>query len=111
MLRDWRLYWDDIMTACERVQRYTLGIDRTGFVNDEKTVDAVIRNLEIIGEAAKNLPSEARDLCPEIEWRKIAGLRDILAHAYFGIDMDILWNVVQVKVPELLKALRRAGTV
>jgi uncharacterized protein with HEPN domain len=109
--RDWRLYWDDIVTSCDRVQKYTQGFDWAAFESDQKTIDAVVRNLEIIGEAAKNLPLEARDLCPEIEWRKISGLRDIVAHAYFGIDKALIWDVVQVKVPELLNAMRRGGAV
>jgi uncharacterized protein with HEPN domain len=104
--RDWRLYWDDIIAACEKVLRYTDGMDRESFLEDEKTFDAVLRNLEVIGEAAKNLPPEARQLASEIEWRKIAGFRDFLAHAYFGVDPDIVWSVVQDKIPELLAALR-----
>ena len=72
------------------------------FIADERTFDAVIRNLQIIGEAVKNIPQETRDLAPEIEWRKIAGLRDILAHAYFQIDNEIIWDIIQNKV-QLLK--------
>ncbi len=74
-------------------------------IQDEKTYDAVVRNLEIIGEAAKHIPSEAQVLMPDIDWRKAAGMRDMLAHVYFGIDNDILWDVVQNKVPELAKAI------
>jgi uncharacterized protein with HEPN domain len=98
--RDWRLYWDDILEACEKVLRYTAGMDRDGFTADEKTRDAVLRNLEIIGEAAKHLPPEARQLAGHIEWKK--------THAYFGVDADIVWIVVQEKVPELLAALQSA---
>jgi uncharacterized protein with HEPN domain len=80
-------------------------MDRAAFEADERTYDAVVRNLELIGEAVKQLPDLARALAPGIEWRKIAGTRDFLAHAYFGIDGDILWDVVSNKVPELRKAL------
>ena len=80
-------------------------MDRSAFEADERTYDAVVRNLEVIGEAVKQLPDLARALAPGIEWRKIAGTRDFLAHAYFGIDGDILWDVVSNKVPELRKAL------
>ena len=103
--RDWRLYWQDVITCCGKVERYTAGMDKPSFEADERTFDAVIRNLELIGEAVKQLPPEARALTPSVEWRKIAGMRDVLAHAYFGIDNDILWDVVANKVPELRKAL------
>ncbi|HEC86588.1 MAG TPA: DUF86 domain-containing protein, partial [Thermoplasmatales archaeon] len=63
--------------------------------------DGVIRNLEIIGEAVKNLPDDIKKDYPEVEWRKIAGLRDILIHAYFGVDLEVIWDIVKNKVPEL----------
>ena len=69
--------------------------------NDRRTRDAVVRNLEIIGEAVKKLPAQTKRDHPEVEWKKIAGLRDILVHDYFGIDMDIVWDVVQNKLPVL----------
>jgi uncharacterized protein with HEPN domain len=77
------------------------------FLEDEKTYDAVVRNLEIIGEAAKNVPGDIRVTCPGIEWRKIAGLRDVIAHEYFGIDNDILWDIIQNKVESLQQEVRR----
>jgi uncharacterized protein with HEPN domain len=77
------------------------------FVEDEKTYDAVVRNLEIIGEAAKNVPEDIRLRYPGIEWRKIAGLRDIIAHEYFGIDNDILWDIIQNKIRSLQEEVRR----
>ena len=106
MSRDWQLYWLDIIECCEKVLRYTQGMDRNTFFADERTYDAVVRNLEIIGEAAKRLPGDVRNLAPEIEWRKISAFRDFVAHAYFGIDADILWNVVSDKIPQLLTALQ-----
>jgi uncharacterized protein with HEPN domain len=71
----------------------------------------VLRNLEVIGETAKRLPEDIRHGVPTIEWRKIAGLRDIIAHGYFGVDHDILWNVVAEKVPELLREMESAGPI
>lgn len=105
MSRDWRLFWDDLVAACRKVLRYTAGLDKEGFRGDEKTYDAVLRNIEVIGEAAKNLPPHVRARVPGIEWRKIAGMRDIVAHKYFGVDDAILWSVVSEKVPELLACL------
>ena len=72
--------------ACQRIERYVAGMDRAAFQRDEKTRDAVLRNLEVIGEAAKRIPDDIRALHPGIDWRRIAGLRDVIAHAYFGID-------------------------
>jgi uncharacterized protein with HEPN domain len=106
--RDWRLYWEDMIEAAEKVKRYTKGMSAKTFTADEKTRDAVLRNLEIIGEAAKQIPLETRQRVRGVDWRKIAGFRDIVAHAYFGIDDIILWDIVVNKTPELLDALNRA---
>ena len=75
------------------------------FLSDERTYDAVVRNLEIIGEAAKHIPRNVRKDISEIEWQKVAGLRDILAHDYFGIDNNILWDLISTKVSDLMKAV------
>jgi uncharacterized protein with HEPN domain len=96
--RDWRLFLADVLRACEKILRFTDGLDRAQFFADDRTYDAVVRNLEILGEAAKHLPDEVCRQMPQIEWRKVAGMRDWLAHAYFGIDPDILWDVVENKV-------------
>ena len=77
------------------------------FSNNELIQDGVIRNLEIIGEAVKNLPDDIKKDYPEVEWRKIAGLRDILIHAYFGVDLEIIWDIVRNKVPELKEMVRK----
>lgn len=101
MSREADLFLHDILTACQKIQRYTAGLDREGLVSDEKTWDAVMRNLEVIGEAVKRLPEHITTQAPEVAWRKIAGLRDIVIHAYFGVDPGIVWDVVQNKIPPL----------
>ncbi len=68
-------------------------------------IDGVVRNLEIIGEASKNIPSHMKARYSDIEWRKITGLRDILAHEYFGVDLDVLWDIIKNKLPELKKRI------
>ena len=81
--------------------RYTHGLKREQFFADERTYDAVLRNLEIIGEAAKNISEETKKKAPSIEWRKIAGFRDIVIHEYFGIDENILWDIITTKIAAL----------
>jgi len=103
MPRDCRLYLEDIVEAANKILGYTAGIDYDSFASDDKTLDAVVRNLEIIGEAAKRLPEETRQKMPDIEWRKIGGLRDILIHEYFGINKVVVWDVARSKVPSLLR--------
>jgi len=89
MSRNLALYLDDILTSVNKIERYTTNLTRESFAADERTFDAVAYNLQMIGEAVKNIPDHLRDRYPQIEWRKIAGLRDILAHAYFSIDANI----------------------
>jgi uncharacterized protein with HEPN domain len=90
MPRDYEVYLEDIRDAIGKVKRYTTGLSREAFEKDEKTIDAVVRNLEIIGEAVKIIPESTRLAHPNIEWKRIAGLRDILAHQYFGVDIEII---------------------
>ncbi|EIA39593.1 hypothetical protein RLTM_02551 [Thermus parvatiensis] len=87
--------------------RYTEGLDFDTFVRNELVYDAVLRNLEVLGEAAKKVPDPVRARYPSVEWRAIAGLRDVLAHAYFALDEATLWDIVAQKVPALAEALRQ----
>jgi uncharacterized protein with HEPN domain len=88
--RDVRLYLEDILSACEKIARFTSGMTQEAFVADERTHDAVLRNLEVLGEAAKRLPEATRQQMPEVPWRAISGLRDFVAHVYFALDEGIL---------------------
>lgn len=111
MSRDPRLYLSDIRESGQRVLRYTDGMDKQAFEEDQKTVDAVAWNLAIIGEAVKNLPEDTKAKAPVIEWRKIAGFRDVIVHGYFNLDTDILWDVVENKIEELLDTVEElSGT-
>ena len=101
MSRDLLLYLDDIISAISYIQEFTQDMTRISFGSDVRTQHACIRNLEVIGEAVKHIPDEVRSTVPEIEWKKIAGLRDIISHEYFGIDIDIIWDVIDSKIPEL----------
>lgn len=105
MSRDEGAYVEDMVEACARVIEYTSGLDAATLRADRKTIDAVVRNLEVLGEAAKRVSNTLRALAPGIPWREIAGMRDVLIHDYFGIDLDIVCDVAFVKVPSLYPAL------
>jgi uncharacterized protein with HEPN domain len=104
MLRDYRLYLDDILEAIGNIRDYISDMDYPEFCQDRKTRDAVVRNLEVIGEAASRLPDSTRSAAGGIEWRKIIGLRNILAHEYFGISLPVIWDLTQKKLDPLAKA-------
>ena len=99
MSRDLRLYLEDIVASCDKIGRYTIGLTFELFSSDEKVVDAVARNLEIIGEAAKAIPEHIRSSYLDVNWRKMAGLRDVIVHGYFGLDLRLIWDIIQRDVP------------
>lgn len=92
---------NDIKEAISRVESYTAGFDYQQFLNDTKTQAAILRNLEIIGEAAKSISAELRKKHKNIDWKNIAGMRDRLIHHYFGVNWEIVWGVVKEKLPAL----------
>lgn len=99
MSRNWLFYLEDIVESARKIRRYTEGVTFAQFRAQDLIVDAVVRNLEIIGEAAKHLPAEAKILTPDVDWSKAAGFRDVIAHGYFGLDLHVIWDVVQTKIP------------
>ncbi len=104
MSRDWTFYLEDILECSGKVLTYTQGMTLDEFRNNDLVFDAVVRNLEIIGEAAKHLPGEATAMMPDIEWSKAAAFRDIIAHHYFGLNVNVVWDVVQNKIPEIVQS-------
>ncbi len=101
MPRDYRVYLEDILEAARRIHGYTSAMGAKEFASDPKTFDAVVRNLEIIGEATKKIPETIRSQRPQVGWKRIAGLRDILIHEYFGVDAEIVWDIIKNKLPSL----------
>ncbi len=107
MPRDMKLYLDDILESINRIFIYIADMGYEAFSDDQKTIDAVVRNLEIIGEAARNLSDDVQRSMPEIQWKKIVGLRNILTHEYFGVNRQIVWDVVQTKLRPLKSACEK----
>lgn len=105
--RPWRFRIEDILESLDKIDRYLADLDYKEFLADEKTIDAVERNFEIIGEAVANLPEEVLARYPEIPWSRMRGLRNILAHEYFGVDLSIIWQTAQEDLPPLRPQLQR----
>lgn len=104
--REWRFYIDDMIRFSKKVLAYTENLDRHAFEDDEKTYDAILRKLELIGEAATHIPAEIKESYPAIPWRQVVATRNRLIHGYLGIDNDILWSIIQEDIPALLNELR-----
>lgn len=105
MSREWKLYFDDLRSFCEKVISYTAGMSQEQFEQSGLNYDATLWNVQLFGEAAKNIPEEIRSQMPDVPWRELIGMRNHLAHGYFGINNQILWNVIRVEVPKLQQSL------
>ncbi len=105
--REWRFYVDDMIGFTEKVLAYTADTNQQAFVASGITYDAVLRNLELIGEAATHIPEAVRQAHPDIPWRMIIATRNRLIHAYLGIDDDIIWSIIQDDIPGLLNTLKQ----
>ena len=107
MKRDVMLYIQDILDSVTKLEEYINPIDKHSFYENSQIQDAVIRRLEIIGEAVKNIDQDIKDIYPEIPWKQIAGMRDVLAHEYFGVNLERTWKTVKEDIPDLkAKVLR-----
>lgn len=104
--RSVRALLEDMLDRIGRIERYVAGFDRAAFLRDEKTSDSVVRSLEVIGEAASRLPAEFRERHAHIPWGRIIGLRHRVVHAYFDVDLELVWHIVNGELPNLKTQLQ-----
>jgi len=106
MPREWQLRIEDILESIARIRRYLEGMDEVGFIEDDRTMDAVVRNFGIIGEAASHIPEDIRVAHPDIPWSRMKGLRNLVIHEYFGVSPEILWRTATEDLPPLVESLQ-----
>ncbi len=107
MRKNPKIFLEHILESIGEIESHIKNFSEDSFFNDTKTQDAVMRRIEIIGEAVKNLPKNFKEKHPEIEWREIAGMRDKLIHEYFGIDPDTVWDTAKNDIPKLKKQISK----
>lgn len=107
-MRDFQVYLEDIIDAINSIEEYTRGLTYDAFMKDRRTVDAVIRNFEIIGEATKHIPERTRKEYPKVPWKDMAGMRDKLIHGYFGVQLDVVWKTVKERLPAVQSSVEEA---
>ncbi len=105
--RNWRLRIEDILEAIHKIQRYKSGLSFEEFCSDDQVVDAVVRNLEVIGEAARHIPQEIESRHPDVPWGEMRGMRNVLVHEYFGVNLNILWHTVVHNLPPVIENLEK----
>ncbi|HEC78191.1 MAG TPA: DUF86 domain-containing protein [candidate division WOR-3 bacterium] len=106
-MRNYHHFVQDIITACEKIVRFVENMDFEQFSKDEKTVDAVIRNLEIIGEATRKIPDSVKERYNNIDWPAIIGMRNIIIHEYFGVDLEEIWKTIKEDIPALKLSVKK----
>ena len=106
-MRDYTLYLKDILAAIDSIEGFVAGMDLETFQTDDKTTSAVIRKLEIIGEAIKQIPNEILHKHPHIPWKEMAGMRDKLIHFYFGIDYQLVWRAIKERLPQVKQVIQK----
>jgi len=110
--RDYRDYLKDIIDSIKDIESFTENMTFEDFAKDRKTINAVIRSFEVIGEAAKKIPKSIRDKHPSIPWKKMVGMRDKMIHEYFGVDIEIIWKTIKEDIPSLkplIQVLKSVG--